>query len=97
MTLVHSDIVLKCSIIILFAGVTEDLLPTAAISASPYVPRLENIRVMFSAYDAINYTEINSTTIIKNSEFAFNRGKLHVVYFCKTSLWESLWCVLRLQ
>ena len=66
---------LKSSIIILFTGVTEDLLPTAAISASPYVPRLENIRVMFSAYDAINYTEINSTTIIKNSEFAFNRGK----------------------
>ena len=76
MSLVHSDIVLKSSIIILFTGVTEDLLPTAAISASPYVPRLENIRVMFSAYDAINYTEINSTTIIKNSEFAFNRGKL---------------------
>ena len=75
MSVVHSCAVLRSSSAISFTGVTEDLLPTAAISASPYVPRLENIRVMFSAYDAINYTEINSTTIIKNSEFAFNRGK----------------------
>ena len=76
MSVVPSCAVLRSSSVISFTGVTEDLLPTAAISASPYVPRLENIRVMFSAYDAINYTEINSTTIIKNSEFAFNRGKV---------------------
>ena len=29
---------------------------------------------MFSAYDAINFTDINSTTIITNSEIAHNRG-----------------------
>lgn len=63
---------------LLFVGVTNEKLPTAAVSASPYVPTFNNVRIKFSAYDAFNFTDVNSTTNIKDCEVSYNRGMMHV-------------------
>ncbi|KAK0049320.1 protein bark beetle [Biomphalaria pfeifferi] len=46
----------------------------AAISASPYVPMMNNITIRYSAYDALNLTEVVSPIHIANSTISHNRG-----------------------
>lgn len=59
------------------AGVTKQQTPVAAISVYPYVPTFTDVRVMHSAYDAMNFSDINSTAHLQNVELAYNRGKYH--------------------
>lgn len=56
----------------------------AAISASPYVPMMNNVTVSYGAYDGLNFTEIIGPIHIANSTFAHNRGLYLFIclFFC---------------
>ncbi len=60
---------------ILYAGVDKLLQPVPAIRASPHAPSLINVKILYSALDATNFTEIKTATIVHNSKLAHNRGK----------------------
>ena len=47
----------------------------ASISASPYVPLMNNVSVMYGAYDGLNLTEIRGEIHIANSTISHNRGR----------------------
>ncbi|XP_064633824.1 protein bark beetle-like isoform X2 [Lineus longissimus] len=59
---------------IMFAGVNSTRNFTAALSASPNPPYLDNCRIMRNGFDGVNFTEVRSEVIIRNSEIAYNRG-----------------------
>ncbi|GFR58265.1 scavenger receptor cysteine-rich domain protein [Elysia marginata] len=61
--------------------------PKAAISASPHVPMMNNVTVMFGAYDGLNLTEIAGPIHIANSTISNNRG--HGMYI-QTSVGRTL-------
>lgn len=48
----------------------------AAISASPYVPIMNNITISNGAYDGLNLTDIKGEIHIANSSISDNRGRL---------------------
>ncbi|KAK6181325.1 hypothetical protein SNE40_009204 [Patella caerulea] len=48
--------------------------PLAAISASPFVPLMNNVTIKYSAYDAMNLTEIRGSIHIANGTIKGNRG-----------------------
>lgn len=50
----------------------------ATISASPYVPMINNITISHGAFDGMNFTEIRGEIHIANSSISYNRGKLIV-------------------
>ncbi|KAK3092533.1 hypothetical protein FSP39_004063 [Pinctada imbricata] len=45
-----------------------------SISASPYVPLMNNVSVLYGAYDGMNLTDIRGEIHIANSTIAHNRG-----------------------
>ena len=49
----------------------------ATISASPYVPMMNNITISHGAFDALNLTEIRGNIHIANSSISHNRGKIN--------------------
>lgn len=55
----------------------------ASISASPYVPMMNNITVTHGAYDGLNLTELNGRVHIANSTISHNRGKMNI--------WNVFW------
>lgn len=61
----------------------------ASISASPYVPLMNNITVTHGAYDGLNMTDIIGPIHIANSTIANNRGnvihKKGILYIHDTS------------
>lgn len=60
-----------------FHGKTSELnifYPKAAISASPLVPLMNNVTIMYTAYDAFNLTEITGSIHIANCTIHKNRG-----------------------
>ncbi|XP_074661276.1 protein bark beetle-like [Tubulanus polymorphus] len=59
---------------IMYAGVNETRNLTAALSASPHPPALNNVRIMNNAFDGVNFTEVTGSVKIRNSEFSNNRG-----------------------
>jgi hypothetical protein len=60
---------------IMYAGVNSTRNFTAALSASPNPPYLDNCRIMKNSFDGINFTEVRSEVIIRNSEISYNRGE----------------------
>ena len=46
----------------------------ATISASPYVPMMNNITVSHGAFDGLNLTDIRGKIHIANSSITYNRG-----------------------
>ncbi|KAL3873370.1 hypothetical protein ACJMK2_036499 [Sinanodonta woodiana] len=46
----------------------------ASISASPFVPLMNNVTITNGAYDGLNLTEIRGNIHIANSTLAYNRG-----------------------
>lgn len=59
---------------VFYAGVNKTRHPVAALSASPFAPALNNVRLMWNAYDALNFSEVNSSVRISNCEIAYNKG-----------------------
>nr|KAG5700697.1 hypothetical protein BaRGS_029062 [Batillaria attramentaria] len=60
-----------------FHGRTRELdifYPKAAISASPLVPLMNNVTIMYGAYDAFNLTEVTGRIHIANCTVHKNRG-----------------------
>jgi len=57
-----------------FAGVSPTLDAVPALRASPTVPALINVTIMHSALDAMNYSEVMSSTIIYNTAISNSRG-----------------------
>ena len=49
----------------------------ASISASPYVPIMNNITVSHGAYDGLNLTDIRGEIHMANSSVTHNRGESH--------------------
>ncbi|ESN96923.1 hypothetical protein HELRODRAFT_178722 [Helobdella robusta] len=61
---------------ILYAGSGKDGNAIPSLRADPHVPHLYNVRILHSALDAINFTNVHSTTVVHNSTFENNRGWL---------------------
>ena len=61
---------------IMYAGVNSTQNFTAALSASPNPPYLDNCPIMKNGFDGVNFTEVHSEVVIRNSEIAYNRGEL---------------------
>lgn len=59
----------------------------ATISASPYVPMMNNITISHGAFDALNLTEIKGNIHIANSSISHNRG---YGVFIKTAVGRTL-------
>ncbi|KAI0230770.1 hypothetical protein LSAT2_018882 [Lamellibrachia satsuma] len=59
---------------ILYAGLDPLGNPVPAVRASPTVPRLDGVAIRYCALDATNFTDINASTIVHNSDFELNRG-----------------------
>ena len=55
----------------------------ASLSASPHVPLMNNVSIMYGAYDGLNLTELRGRVHIANSTVSFNRG---FITFPKTIL-----------
>lgn len=47
----------------------------ASISASPYVPLMNNVTVINGAYDGLNFTELRGRVHIANSSISNHRGE----------------------
>ena len=65
---------------ILYAGVNASMNHSAALSASPHPPRMDNLRVKFSAFDGLNFTESKGKVHLSNSEISHNRGKITLCF-----------------
>lgn len=48
--------------------------PYASLSASPYVPNLDNVTIQYGAYDALNFTYILGNITVQNCTIYNNRG-----------------------
>lgn len=48
--------------------------PYASLSASPYVPNLDNVTIQYGAYDALNFTYILGNITVQNCTIQNNRG-----------------------
>jgi len=57
-----------------FAGVSPTKRAVPALRASPTVPALINVTILHSALDAMNYSEVLSSTIIYNTSISNSRG-----------------------
>lgn len=64
----------------------------ASISASPYVPIMNNITITNGAYDALNLTEIKGEIHIANSTITDNRGMEYSVLLVQVMLRKILSC-----
>lgn len=51
------------------------------ISASPYVPIMNNVTITHGAYDGLNLTDIRGEIHIANSSISNNRGKYDPITF----------------
>lgn len=51
----------------------------ASVSAIPHVPLMNNVSIMYGAYDGLNLTELRGRVHIANSTVSFNRGKFYFV------------------
>ena len=60
---------------ILYAGVDPLGEPVPAVRASPTAPALDGVTIRYCALDATNFTDINASTIVHNSDFERNRGE----------------------
>lgn len=57
-----------------YAGVDDTRNLAAAVRASPHVPFLKQVRISHSAYDATNFTFVESSTVVHGTEFTNNGG-----------------------
>ncbi|CAH8666046.1 unnamed protein product [Dicrocoelium dendriticum] len=64
---------------ILHAGVNRSRHQVAALSASPYPPVLNNVRLAHNAYDALNFSLIRGPAILQNVTLEGNSGHGAVV------------------
>ena len=62
----------------------------ATISASPYVPMINNITISHGAFHGINLTDIRGEIHIANSSITHNRGRLNH----HTTYWKSPFSIL---
>jgi len=66
---------------IMFAGVSPTMDPVPALRASPTVPALINVTILHSALDAMNYSEVMSSTIVYNTFISNSRGTVSTMFY----------------